>query len=193
MKPGKTVLTTGQVAKICCVAPRTVSKWFDEGHLHGYRIPGSKDRRIPLEALVKFMRANHIPLNGLETGQTTVLVADADSAYAESLGRALEEDGYRVATAGSAFDAGYQAGRCKPEVLVVNVDMPGMDTKAFIRFVRSCEEIKDSRLLAIGAGLDAGRGESLRQEGFAGWMSKPLEPRLLTSLIENGMNGSAAH
>ena len=45
---GKDVLTTGEVAKICNVAPRTVSKWFDSGALTGYRIPGSKDRRIPL-------------------------------------------------------------------------------------------------------------------------------------------------
>ena len=36
------VFTTGQVAKICKVAPRTVSKWFDSGRLKGYRIPGSQ-------------------------------------------------------------------------------------------------------------------------------------------------------
>ena len=41
------VFTTGQVAKICKVAPRTVSKWFDSGRLKGYRIPGSQDRRNP--------------------------------------------------------------------------------------------------------------------------------------------------
>src|ERR687886_569888 len=34
----KKVFTTGQVAKICKVAPRTVSKWFDSGRLRGYRI-----------------------------------------------------------------------------------------------------------------------------------------------------------
>ena len=42
----KEVLTTGEVAKICNVAARTVSKWFDSGQIEGYRIPGSKDRRI---------------------------------------------------------------------------------------------------------------------------------------------------
>ena len=46
----KKVFTTGQVAKICQVAPRTVSKWFDSGRLKGYRIPGSQDRRIPRES-----------------------------------------------------------------------------------------------------------------------------------------------
>lgn len=66
MHKKKDVLTTGEVAKICNVAPRTVSKWFDSGQLRGYRIPGSKDRRIPVSQLVRFMRAHGIPLNGLD-------------------------------------------------------------------------------------------------------------------------------
>ena len=50
------VFTTGQVAEICKVAPRTVAKWFDSGRLKGYRIPGTQDRRIPREYLFKFLR-----------------------------------------------------------------------------------------------------------------------------------------
>ena len=56
----KKVFTTGQVAKICKVAPRTVSKWFDSGRLRGYRIPGSQDRRIPREHLIKFLKEHGI-------------------------------------------------------------------------------------------------------------------------------------
>ena len=55
MAKGKNILTTGDVARICSVAPRTVSKWFDTGQLKGYRIPGSKDRRIPVAALPSFV------------------------------------------------------------------------------------------------------------------------------------------
>ena len=72
----KDVLTTGEVAKICNVAPRTVSKWFDSGQLRGYRIPGSKDRRIPLSELVRFMKEHGMPMEGVVTGRTRVLVAD---------------------------------------------------------------------------------------------------------------------
>ena len=55
-EPAMKVFTTGQVAKICKVAPRTVSKWFDSGRLKGYRIPGSQDRRIPREYLIRFLK-----------------------------------------------------------------------------------------------------------------------------------------
>ena len=60
------VFTTGQVAKICKVAPRTVSKWFDSGRLKGYRIPGSQDRRIPREYLIRFLKEHGMPLGDLE-------------------------------------------------------------------------------------------------------------------------------
>ena len=61
MAKGRNVFTTGEVAKVCNVAPRTVSKWFDRKLLGGYRIPGSKDRRIPIAELVRFMKEYGIP------------------------------------------------------------------------------------------------------------------------------------
>src|SRR5438105_15783583 len=103
----KDVLTTGEVAKICNVAPRTVSKWFDTGALRGYRIPGSKDRRIPLNQLVRFMKQHHMPLNGLMTGATRVLIVDSEQDIIEVLEKILEDEAeYEVETAGLEFSAG---------------------------------------------------------------------------------------
>lgn len=52
-------LTTGQVARVCHVAPRTVSKWLDSGRLKGYRLPTGHDRgcdrRIYADSLYTFM------------------------------------------------------------------------------------------------------------------------------------------
>jgi excisionase family DNA binding protein len=59
------VYTTGQVARICHVAPRTVSAWFDSGRLLGYRLPGSRDRRIPEGRLREFMSGHGMPMDEL--------------------------------------------------------------------------------------------------------------------------------
>lgn len=60
--PGRTryreSLTTGMVARICDVAPRTVANWIDDGTLPGWRIPGSQDRRVDPEALMAFVDAH---------------------------------------------------------------------------------------------------------------------------------------
>ena len=85
----KDVLTTGEVAKICNVAPRTVSKWFDSGSLKGYRIPGSKDRRIPASQLVKFMKAHGIPFDGVLSGRTRVMIVDDEQEVLDVLAKVL--------------------------------------------------------------------------------------------------------
>ena len=60
------VLTTGQVAKICHVAPRTVSKWVDTGLLRGYRIPGGGDRRVLRDELAWFIEQHGMPREWLK-------------------------------------------------------------------------------------------------------------------------------
>jgi excisionase family DNA binding protein len=65
----KKVFTTGQVARICRVRAATVAKWFDSGRLQGYRIPGSQDRRIPRDYLIRFLKEHGMPLGELEEEQ----------------------------------------------------------------------------------------------------------------------------
>ncbi len=62
MAKGDEVLSSGEVAKICHVAPRTAQKWIDLGLLKGYRIPGSRDRRVPIDEMVRFMKEHGIPV-----------------------------------------------------------------------------------------------------------------------------------
>ncbi len=99
------VFTTGQVAKICKVAPRTVSKWFDSGRLKGYRIPGSQDRRIPREYLIKFLKEHGMPLGDLEDeAMAKVLIVAQDQVLIENLRRELPpEKSFRVAVAASGL------------------------------------------------------------------------------------------
>ena len=181
----KNVLTTGQVAKICNVAPRTVSKWFDSGQLRGYRIPGSKDRRIPLEQLVRFMRANGIPLNGLDTGCTRVLVVDDDESCSGALHDALGADArFEIHAAHGAFEAGLLAKEIQPHALVVDVAVPGMSPRDVTRSVRASAELSNTRLIAVGHDLSEAQGQGLVQEGFDGYLCRPFDLTALVGLIE---------
>ncbi len=182
----KKVLTTGEVAKICNVAPRTVSKWFDSGQLRGYRIPGSKDRRIPVDQLVRFMQVHGIPLNGLDSGRIRLLVLDGDQAFSESLRDALLRDGgFDVAMATSALEAGAAAAEFRPHVVIVNVSLADITPKGMIRFTRGLSQAPPPCLIGIGQGLSEPQGQALLQEGFEGYLSKPFDARTLIRLIES--------
>lgn len=61
----RSVFTTGEIAKMCKVAPRTVSKWFDSGKLKGYRIPGSQERRATRNDLIAFLKRHGMSLDVL--------------------------------------------------------------------------------------------------------------------------------
>src|SRR5205085_5724336 len=106
--PMKKVFTTGQVAKICKVAPRTVSKWFDSGRLRGYRIPGSQDRRIPREHLIKFLKEHGMPLGELEEeGWHKILIIGAEKLFIDRIREMLPEDeNFKYELANSGFEAG---------------------------------------------------------------------------------------
>jgi two-component system, OmpR family, response regulator len=79
----KTVFTTGEAAKICKVSQQTIIRCFDNGTLKGFRVPGSKFRRIPREHLFAFMRDNGIPTDALESGRRKVLIVDDDQDLVE--------------------------------------------------------------------------------------------------------------
>ena len=116
------VFTTGQVAKICKVAPRTVSKWFDSGRLKGYRIPGSQDRRIPRDYLIKFLKEHGMPLGDLEDeAMAKCLIVAQDQILIENLKRELPiEKSFKVAVAASGFEAGIQAESFSPDCIIVD-------------------------------------------------------------------------
>ena len=112
----KKVFTTGQVAKICKVAPRTVSKWFDSGRLKGYRIPGSQDRRIPREQLIRFLKEHGMPLGELEEEEWhKILLIGTEKLFNDRLKELLPEDeDYKFEQANSGFEAGILAGQLPP-------------------------------------------------------------------------------
>ncbi len=189
MAPKKKVLTTGEVAKICGVAPRTVSKWFDSGHLRGYRIPGSKDRRIPMEQLIRFMRANGMPLGEVDTGRLKVLIVDADFSLAEALAQALRDrHDYDAFTATSIMESGAVAAREKPDVVVIDASLPDAVPALIVRWIRSTEELRDTCLIATGTMLSKATGQGLVQQGFDAFVSKPFDVQTLSEMLEDRLS-----
>jgi excisionase family DNA binding protein len=116
------VFTTGQVATICRVAPRTVSKWFDRGELKGYRIPGSQDRRIPREFLIKFMKDHGMPLGDLADDAVLKLLVVGDDRLYESIRRVVELDGsIKLSRAHDVFEAGMYLQSTCPDAVVIDL------------------------------------------------------------------------
>jgi excisionase family DNA binding protein len=176
MAKGKNVLTTGDVAKICNVAPRTVSKWFDSGQLKGYRIPGSKDRRIPLNELLRFMKANNMPTEALPVGRIRVLVVDSSERPAYDLLDALNaRGGYEVQVARSSFEVGAAIQKLAPHVVLINLLTNGIDAHSICTSIRSNEEYAAIKIVALANQLSGQESAALLHRGFDGYVSNPAD------------------
>ena len=183
------ILTTGEVAKICNVAPRTVSKWFDNGSLKGYRIPGSKDRRIPMTQLVRFMKQHEIPLDGLQSGSTRVLFIDAASETLDVLAKVLTEQAhYAVEITHGGFSAGVTAEKFRPHVILVDMHLDSIKGEDVVKMVRNSNELQMSKVVAISGKLTDGQGQHLLQQGFDGYLRKPFHAKSVIDAIEQATN-----
>ena len=181
----KDVLTTGDVAKLCNVAPRTVSKWFDSGQLKGYRIPGSKDRRIPVTELIKFMRAHGIPMDALNDGRTRVLIVDEDQEVVDVLKQVLtEQTNYELDAAVTGFQAGMTCERFKPHVLLIDIHLGEGEAHALAEMIRQSDALQMTRIIAMSGKLTDGQAQTLRSQGFDGFLRKPFQVRQVVEAIE---------
>jgi len=177
----KDVLTTGEVARACHVAPRTVSKWFDTGRLKGYRIPGSRDRRIPMESLVSFMRAHEMPLGDLDGGVCRILIINGN-VPADLLAACSKSDRHDVRTAGNGFEAGMVAQQFRPHAVVVDAD----DDDA----LQICGNIKSNASFGSAAVIGAAKDvtdslrEHLASQGFDAVLPSPYSFSQLCSAVQ---------
>jgi excisionase family DNA binding protein len=147
--------TTGQIATLCNVAPRTVAKWFDSGALEGWRIPGSGDRRVTRESLMRFLRRHKIPAPaGLQGGGaglsiSVLAVGFPSAAFSDALGALLGESWVaRVDSATSAFEAGAMAAELRPDAVIVDVAIGRIEAGIVAAGVR---ELGVPVVVAVGA------------------------------------------
>ena len=182
----KDILTTGEVAKICNVAPRTVSKWFDSGQLRGYRIPGSKDRRIPLNSLIRFMKQHNIPVNDLQSGRTRVLIVDDESEIVDVLEKVLtEQANYEVHRAHTGFASGLECEKFRPHVMLLDIHLGDIQGEEVLNLVRQNPDLELTRVIAMSGKLTDGQSQQLVQKGFDGYLKKPFHVRQVIEAIED--------
>ncbi len=172
----KTVFTTGEAAKICKVSQQTIIRCFDSGQLKGFRVPGSRFRRIPRDVLFKFMKENGIPTDALESGRRKALIVDDDEELVELIRDELERDGrFEIRIANNGFDAGMMVREYRPDIIVLDVMLPDINGKEVCQRVRSDSALDDTKIICISGMVEHDKIDELRAAGADDFMQKPFE------------------
>jgi excisionase family DNA binding protein len=180
----KTVFTTGEAAKICKVSQQTIIRCFDSGQLKGFRVPGSRFRRIPRNELYSFMRDNGIPTDALDSGKRKVLIVDDDKELVELIADVLERDGrFEIRSVNNGFDAGMMVKEYSPDLIVLDVMLPDINGREVCQRVRKDLGADDVRIICISGMVEEDKVDELKAAGANDFLQKPFDVETLLERI----------
>ena len=178
----KTVFTTGEAAKICKVSQQTIIRCFDAGRLKGFRVPGSRFRRIPRDALMAFMKENNIPPDALDSGKQKILVVDDDPEIVELFVDVLERDGrFEVKTAGTGYDAGILTQEFMPDLVILDYMLPDINGNVVCQTIRAKPEFESTKIIIVSGVVNQDEINELLKAGADEFVKKPFN---IEKLIE---------
>lgn len=113
-----------------------------------------------------------------------VLIADDKATSRELVRTVLEKSGYMVVEAGDGLEALRNARESKPDLIILDLHMPGLDGFGVIQELRRDQEFAATPVMALTASAMQGDRERALSAGFTGYISKPIQLRTLRSEVE---------
>ena len=182
----KQIFTTGEAAELCKVSQQTIIRCFDSGRLRGFRVPGSRFRRIPREELIKFMKENNIPSDALESGKKRILVVDDDEQIVELFRDVLGRDGrFEIKTAATGYDAGVLTESFRPDLMLLDFMLPDVNGNVVCKTVRQNPELSAMKIIIVSGVVKQDEIDDLRKAGADDFIKKPFNiEKLLARIVE---------
>jgi len=171
----KKIFTTGEAAEVCKVSQQTIIRCFDSGRINGFRVPGSRFRRIPREELIRFMRDNDIPTDVLSTGPKRILVVDDESEILELFRDALARHGkYAVQTASTGYEAGMLTEAFKPDLIILDYMLPDVNGNIVCERIKAHPDMRTTRIIFISGVINPDEVDRLLEAGADEFIKKPF-------------------
>jgi len=195
LKTSPRFLTSVEVAAACGVSTRTVSNWIRDGSIPAHRTVGGHGR-VAADDLRRFLTDRAMPLppdlaeqakppaGAVVTQRRRVLVIDDDDALLEVMREFLSSSGYEVETARHGFLAGYLAGHHRPDVILLDILMPGLDGYEVLSLMRRRPEARGIPVVACTSLKGSEAEGRIRAAGFDGYVKKPIDFKGLIQLID---------
>jgi len=177
-------LSTYQIANLCKVHHTTVINWINEGRLSGYTTPGGH-RRVLEDELHDFMIRYKIPIpENLNKESARVLIVDDDIEFLEEIREALAGNGYTIDCALNGFEAGRKIYQKKPDMILLDFKMPGIDGFQVCRILKNEKEMRSVPVVAITSMTSEEEVARIKQCGVKRYFPKPLDVEKLKKYMQ---------
>jgi excisionase family DNA binding protein len=175
-KPWKKLyLSPGETARILGVTPATLRGWTNRGKLRAETTDGGH-RRYPLSEVLRLSKKNGIELKLPEDFSLRVLVVDDDQQFALFIKEVLEDmpEVSAVAVANSGYVAGNMIPRFKPDMVLLDLMMPGVDGFEVCRLIKQDMETRFIRVIAMSGYCSEDNRREIVNSGAEVCLAKPF-------------------
>jgi excisionase family DNA binding protein len=171
--PSKIIYTTHDVSRLLHVNPRSVINWIEQSLLPSYRTPGGH-RRIRHDDLLAFLRKHEMPTPAsLLEGKFNVLIVDDEHGIIDIIRTFLQrQGGYEIASASDGITALIEVGRVKPDLLILDINIPGVDGVEVCRRIKADSSNKTAIIAVSGT---AEKEKKVLAAGADAFMLKPID------------------
>lgn len=174
----KQSFSTSEVAKYCHVTADTIRKWAEAGRIQVFKTPGGH-RRIRREDLVRFLRENSIPIHQeLDNSGTKILVVDDEKSVISVVRRFLEraQTPFQIEVAMDGFEAGHHVATYKPDVIFLDLRLPGLDGFEVCRRIKADKETASTHIIAMTGYYEGDVAQRIIDLGAIMLLQKPFTP-----------------
>jgi excisionase family DNA binding protein len=180
-------LSTTKVARFCHVSHAAVCNWVKAGKLRAYRTPGGQYRIEP-GVLVEFMKQLGMPVpEELTPGRVKrIVVVDDEPDITNMAMRVLGTDGvgYEVTTAPDGYTAGRLVHSLLPDLVVLDIRMPGIDGIAVCKSIKTNPATRQAKVLIATAYATDENVKRLRDLGAEDFLEKPFDGAVLVRKVK---------
>lgn len=186
----KPYLTPSEVAEFLMVAPVTVRAWAHKGLLAAQTTPGGH-RRFLRADIERFANERQLLAStARKRGPARVLIVDDNDLLARFLTELLGMHGAQTETAADGFEAGVKLHRFSPDIMLLDLMMPGLDGFAVCRQVKGEAETRGIRVVAMTGFHTPEHVERVVAAGAECCLPKPLNELNLLEIL--GLSAPAA-
>lgn len=188
----KKFLTTNEIAKYCLVTPRTANQWINEGKIKVQRTVGNHSR-IDVEDFLNFLKKYNIPIPAELAGRKEqddtkrILIVDDDRGMVDALQRVLLHEKYALETAFDGFEAGRKFAEFRPQLILLDIRMPGLNGFEVCSRIRSKAANSQVKIVFMSA-AHMGEFEDYKSLGADEFLEKPFSNAVLKEKLNALLN-----
>ena len=180
----KSYYTPNEVAQLFMVSPVTVRQWAQKGLLHASLTAGGH-RRFLHHDLIRFAQERGLTLNWPGRAGARILIVEDDAQQAAYIYELLHGrpgiDAVEIATSG--FEAGHRLHVFKPNLVLLDLMMPGIDGFAVCRSLKSDPETNAIRVIAVTGYASPENIRHILDAGAEACLPKPVDTAHLLALL----------